>query len=315
MSIANPYLHSNDPQSVHHARLKKWATVASLSVATLLIVFKFFAYMRTDSVSMLSSLMDSAFDWMASLATMISVAHAASPADEDHRFGHGKVEALTALGQAIFIFGSSIYLIFESLHRFMQPVRIQDPKSGLIIMALSMFLTGLLVIYQRYVIKKTSSIAISADHLHYKGDLFMNAGVFSALAWTYYSPWPYFDPIVSLIIALCLLYGAREITKESFDVLMDKELPEDQRAHILDIVKQHRDVKSAHNLRTRTTGTRDFIEFHVELDRNMSLYQSHEITEELEKKLYESFPKAEVIIHQEPEGHVHHKLDDVLESK
>lgn len=298
MSIANPYLHSADPKSLHHMRLKKWATVASLTVATLLIIFKFFAYMRTDSVSMLSSLMDSAFDWVASLATMISVAHAASPADEDHRFGHGKVEALTALGQAIFIFGSSLYLFFESVHRFLQPVRIQDAKSGLIVMLLSMFLTSFLILFQRYVIKKTSSIAISADHLHYKGDLFMNIGVFSALAWTYYSPWPYFDPLVSTVIAACLLYGAKEITQESFDVLMDRELPEEKRLEIIEIAKKHPDVHSVHNLRTRTTGTRDFIEFHIELDRNMSLYHSPEVTEELEKKLYEHFLKAEVIIHQ-----------------
>jgi ferrous-iron efflux pump FieF len=312
MSIANPYLHSQNPDSVKTLNLKRWATVASLSVATLLICLKAFAFLITDSVSLLSSLMDSCFDALASLVTMISVRHAMTPADEEHRFGHGKMEALSALAQAVFISGSAIFLLFEALQRFLKPRPVLDVATGIYVMIFSIVLTGVLIAFQIFVIRKTKSIAISADHLHYKGDLMMNLGVFMCLTLSLYFPWPYFDPIFATVISLILLSGAREITRESFDILLDKELPHEDREKILALINEHKDVSAVHDLRTRSTGERIFIEFHLEIDGRLTLKKAHDITEDIERVLFEAYPKSEVIIHQEPAGIDDHRLDDSI---
>lgn len=309
MSIANPYLHSKNPNDEKTVTLKKWATVASLSVATVLLTIKLIAFLVTDSVSLLSSLMDSSFDALASLVTMLSVRHAATPADEEHRFGHGKMEAVAALGQAIFIFGSALFLLFESAHRFIAPQSVKEPHIGIMVMILSIVMTGFLIIFQQYVIRKTESVAISADYLHYKGDLLMNLSVFGALALSYYSSWAYFDPLFASIIALSLLYGAKQVSAEAFDILMDKEISTTDREKIITLVTAHPAVEAVHDLRTRNTGERIFIEFHMELDGNLTLNRAHDITEEIEKVIYDSFPKSEVLIHQEPAGIDDHRLD------
>jgi ferrous-iron efflux pump FieF len=314
MNIANPYLHGNldDKKSLN---LKRWASVASLGVAIILIAVKFAAFLMTNSVAMLSSLMDSSFDAVASLVTMLSIIHAATPADEEHRFGHGKLEALSALGQAVFIFGAACFLIFESIRRFFTPMHVHDADIGIYVMTLSIVLTGALIAFQMYVIKKTKSIAISADHLHYKGDLIMNLSVFVALALSYYSSWPYYDPAFAAIIALVLLYGSYAISRESFDILMDKEIPTAEREKIMALVTAHKEVAAVHDLRTRNTGERIFIEFHMEVDGSLSLNRAHAITEEVEKALYDAFPKSEVIIHQEPAGIDDHRLDNIIPLK
>ncbi len=314
MNIANPYLHGNldDKKALN---LKRWASVASLGVAIILVAVKFVAFLRTDSVSILSSLMDSSFDGFASFITMMSVMHAATPADEEHRFGHGKLEALSALAQAVFIFGAACFLIFESIRRFFTPVHVHDADVGIYVMTLSIVLTAVLIAFQWYVIKKTKSIAISADHLHYKGDLVMNLSVFVAMALSFYSPWPYYDPMFASAIALVLLYGSYSITRESFDILMDKEIPAEDREKILNLVRAHKDVAAVHDLRTRNTGERIFIEFHMEVDGNLSLNRAHAITEEVEKSLYDAFPKSEVLIHQEPAGIDDHRLDNIIPLK
>ncbi len=313
MSIANPYLHGDSGK--HDMNLKKWATVASLSVAGMLIIVKMIAFFVTDSVSVLSSLMDSSFDGFASLMTMLAIMHAATPADEEHRFGHGKLEALSALAQAVFVFGSALFLIFESVHRFIEPQRIKDPTVGIEVMIFSIALTFVLIIFQMYVIRKTKSVAISADHMHYRGDLLMNLGVFGAMVLSYYSRWPYFDPIFASVIALSLLWASYAITKESFDILMDKEIPTADREKILKLVTDHPEVQAVHDLRTRSTGERIFIEFHLEIDGTLSLKRAHDITEQVEKIIYDAFPKAEVIIHQEPAGIDDHRIDNIIPIK
>lgn len=314
MNIANPYLHGNNSDK-KALNLKRWASAASLGVAIILVAVKFVAFLRTDSVSLLSSLMDSSFDGVASFVTMLSIIHAATPADEEHRFGHGKVEALSALGQALFIFGAAGFLIFESIRRFFAPMPVHDADVGIYVMTISIVLTALLIAFQWYVIRKTKSIAISADHLHYKGDLIMNLSVFVALALSYYSPWPYYDPMFATIIAVVLLWGSYSITKESFDILMDKELPPADRDKIMALVKAHKDVAAVHDLRTRNTGERIFIEFHMEVDGGLTLNRAHAITEEVERSLYDAFPKSEVLIHQEPAGIDDHRLDNIIPLK
>jgi len=314
MNIANPYLNGLHPEERRNMQLRRSASVASLAVAFILIAAKFIAYMLTDSVSVMTSLMDSTFDAVASTATMLCVIHAATPADEEHRFGHGKLEALSALGQALFIFGSAGYLFFESVHRFIQPQKVLEARIGIGVMILSIVLTAALIGFQRYVIRRTKSVAISADHLHYSGDLLMNLGVLASLLLSYYSNWPYFDPLFASVISLSLLYNAREIGKESFGILMDRELSGEERAKIESLVKAHPAVRALHDLRTRYSGQQVFIEFHLELDGDLSLKKAHDITEELELILYQHFPKAEVLIHEEPAGIKDHRLDTMIKA-
>ncbi len=312
MNIANPYLTGGSLAELHNMKLRRYATYASLSVASILIVTKGVAYAMTDSVSVMTSLLDSVFDAVASSVTMISVLHAATPADEEHRFGHGKLEALAALGQALFIFASAGYLFFESAHRFIQPQKVVAPQIGIIVMVLSIVLTGALILFQRHVIKRTQSVAISADHLHYKGDLLVNLGVLAALLLSQYSDWLYFDPLFAAVISMSLLYSARDISRESFGILMDRELSDADRAKIESLVKAHPAARAIHDLRTRHSGQQTFIEFHLELDGDLTLKKAHDITEEIELTLYKAFPKAEVLIHEEPAGIDDHRLDDKI---
>lgn len=313
MNTPNPHFLGSDALQAN-MRLKRMATTASITVATLLIIAKVTAFWLTNSVSLLSSLMDSFFDLLASLVTLLGVIHAASPADEDHRYGHGKLEALAALAQSVFVFGSSLFLIVESARRFITPETVKNADIGIIVMLLSIILTGCLITFQKYVVRKTKSVAISADRLHYTGDLLMNAAVITALLLAKYTGWIYFDPLFAVIIAGILIRGAWGILISSSDILMDKELPEEDRRRIAEIVTAHPHVESIHDLRTRSTGERIFIEFHLELDGGMSLNRAHDITEEIENLLYAQFPTSEILMHQEPAGIEDHRLDHIIQT-
>ena len=292
------------------ARLRKWATYASVSTATVLIITKLVAYVLTDSVSLLSSLMDSTIDAFASIVMMIGVHHAVQPADREHRFGHGKFEALASMTQAVFIAGSGVFLVYESLRRFVSPQQIHHSGIGIGDMVFAIVLTFMLLAFQHYVIRKTGSVAIAADSLHYKGDLLINLAVIAAILLTGYTAWPYFDPLFAIVIAAVLLVGAWKIGQQSIDILADRELSEAQRREIYDIVLAHDQVRDMHDLRTRTSGLQEFIEFHMEIDGLMTVHDAHTITEHIEDRLHEAFPGSEVIIHQEPHGIDDERLDD-----
>lgn len=312
MNIPNPYLHGDTGETAAETRLKRMAATASIGVGVILITIKLAAFWLTNAVSILSSLMDSFFDVLASSVAMMSIIHAASPADRNHRFGHGKLEALGALGQAIFILGSSIFLLVESARRFISPEPVAEPAIGMAVIAISLFFTAGLVVFQRHIIKKTKSVALAADHLHYKGDVLMNFSVLTAIGLSGYTGWSYFDPLFAVGIGLTLIYGAYKIGRESADILMDKELPREEREKIKALVLAHEAVVSIHDLRTRSTGERIFIEFHLELDGDMTLARAHDITEELEVVLYEAFPKAEIMMHQEPAGIDDARIDHLI---
>ncbi len=309
MTIANPHFAEGaiDPGAL---KLKKQAAAASISVGLLLIAIKGYAYYTTQSVSLLASLMDSFFDTFASAITVASVLHAATPADAQHRFGHGKMEALSALAQAVFVFVTACFLLFEAAQRLIKPVVIENPTIGIAVTAISIVLTLALVTFQRRVIARTQSVAISADHLHYKGDLLMNLGVIAALVITAYSGFAAIDALFALGIALHLLAGVWSIVRQSVDILMDKELPLATRKDILALINRHPKAVDVHDLRTRSTGERIFIEFHLELDGSMSLKAAHAVTEEIEKMIFDAYPASEVIIHQEPAGLDDHRIDD-----
>lgn len=284
------------------ARLKRRATYAAVGVAGTLIVLKLWAWAVTGSISMLASLVDSTLDLMASGLNLIAVRHALTPADEEHRFGHGKAEALAGLGQAAFIAGSAAFLFFETLDRLVTPRSIEQTNIGLGVMAVSIALTVSLVLYQRYVIARTRSLAIGADQLHYATDIATNAGVIVALLLTGAWGWVYADPLISLAISAAIGWGAFKILSGSYYELMDTEFDEKDRLLIKSIVTSHKEVISLHDLRTRRAGQNAFIQMHLELPPDMTLAEAHRISDEVEAEIRNAFPDAEVLTHQDPAG-------------
>ena len=281
-------------------RLLKLATTASVATAVVLIVVKLVAFVLTDSVSILSTLIDSLLDAAASLINLIAVRHALVPADREHRFGHGKAEPLAAMGQAAFITGSAIFLVIEAAPRFFTPHAISHSEVGIGVMIFSIVATLGLVTLQRHVIRRTGSLAISADQLHYTGDLLVNGAVILALILAVELGWTLADPIFGIGIAAYILYNAWQIASGAFDMLMDRELPEEERARIRGVIQAHKGVLGIHDLRTRASGPQIFIQCHVELDPGQSLLQAHAISDAVEADLRQAFPGAEVIIHQDP---------------
>ncbi len=289
-------------RTARNERLVRSASYASVCVAALLIAIKIVAYFMTDSVALLSSLVDSLLDILASLVTLVAVRHAQTPADREHRFGHGKAEALSALAQSAFIIGSAVLLLFEAGNRMVHPRTIVRPEIGVYVIAASIVVTLALVSYQRWVVRQTSSVAIGADSLHYRADLLLNAAVLAAIVLSSWFGWPYADPIFAALIAFYIAYNAWKIVQDALDMLMDRELPTEDRQNILAIANGHPDARHIHDLKTRRSGATTFIQLHLEMDPDLSLLRAHEIADEVEAAIQDAYPEAEVIIHQDPEG-------------
>src|SRR6266853_1360579 len=283
-------------------RLRRLATYASVPVAAVLITVKFAAWLETGSVALLSSLVDSLLDAVASLVNLVAVRHAMSPADREHRFGHGKAEPLAVLGQSAFITGSAMLLLAEAVRRLISPARIENPPAGIAVMIFSIAVTIGLVLYQRHVVRRTGSIAISADELHYRSDVVLNLSVIAALFLGGALDMPILDPLFGAAIGFWIVYSAVRLARLSLFQLMDHELPDDEREKIRAIAQSHPDVVAAHDLRTRVAGPTAFIQIHIEMDGTMSLIRAHQISDEVEATLRAAYPNAEVIIHQDPEG-------------
>jgi ferrous-iron efflux pump FieF len=289
-------------ESVRAGRLMRQATYASVAVASTLIVAKLAAWAITDSVAMLSALIDSVLDALASIINLFAVRHALQPADREHRFGHGKAEALAGLAQAAFISGSAVFLIIEAAQRFSRPIVVENSDVGIAVSVFAIVATVVLVIYQTYVVRRTKSIAIMADSLHYKSDLALNASVIAALILSGTFEMTYADPVFAIGIAVFVLFSAWRIFRRSYDELMDHEFPHDVRARIREIATAPAEVIDMHDLRTRSSGRDSFIQLHLELPSDISLMEAHHIADHVELRLREAFPDAEVIIHQDPAG-------------
>ena len=284
------------------ARLMRRATYASVAVAGTLFVVKLAAWRFTDSVSLLSTLIDSLLDAAASTINLLAVRHALRPADREHRFGHGKAEPLAALGQTAFIAGSAIFLVIEAGRRLFAPRPVLYVEVGIGVMILAIVVTFALTRFQAHVVRKTGSVAIKADSLHYVGDILVNAAVIVALLLASQFGWFIADPLFGIAIAGYILIVAWRIARGAFDMLMDRELPEPERARIGRIVLEHPSVIDMHDLRTRASGRKTFIQVHIELDGDLSLYRAHDVADEVEASLHAAYPGAGVIIHQDPHG-------------
>ena len=284
------------------------ATYAAVAVAVTLIIMKSVALYLTGSVAMLGTLADSSLDGAASLLNLFAVRVSMTPADREHRFGHGKAEALAGLGQSIFIFVSAGFIAWESVHKLLNPVAIENSTAGVVVLIGALALTLGLVAFQRHVVAQTGSLAIAADSIHYRGDLLMNLSALGAIVLSSFLGLYWADAIGGLLIAALIGFSAVQIALAAYSQLMDTEFGDVDRARIADIAKANPEVVNIHDLRTRTAGTQTFIQFHMELDGKMTLSKAHRISDEVEARVIEAFPGAEVIIHQDPAG-----LEDVSE--
>jgi ferrous-iron efflux pump FieF len=283
-------------------RLMTRAAWAAVGVATLLIALKTIAYIVTDSIAVMASLADSALDLIASSINLLAVRQALMPADREHRFGHGKAEPLAGLAQGAFISGSVAFLVIESASRLIAPHIIEHGALALGVMAVSIAATLILVTVQQITVRRTGSLAIGADRLHYFGDLLTNLGVVLGVVLSMQFGILIADPLIGLGVAAVLAYSAWHVFRISYDQLMDHELPDEAREKIKTIVMRHAEVRNLHDLRTRAAGTDTFIQFHIELDADLSLIRAHEVSDAVEADICAAFPHAEVIIHQDPAG-------------
>lgn len=286
------------------------AALFSVGMALFLLCLKTFAALHTGSVAMLGSLADTGLDVLASLVTLYGVKLAAEPADHDHRFGHGKAEALAALFQVMLITASAIAIAWRAVLRFGSTQINEDAGLGIGVSLIAIAATLALLAYQRRVIRKTGSVAILADNVHYQSDVLLNCAVIVALALDQYFGIHGADPVFGIVIALWLGFGAVRASSEAIDQLMDKEWPEAERERFLDVAARQPGIRGIHDFRTRRSGAHDFAQFHMAVDRSLNIVDAHDIVERIEHALHKVFPKVEVLIHLDPEGHV--DTDDPL---
>ena len=269
-----------------------------------LLVLKGWAAWASGSVAMLGSLADTGLDLLASIVTLYAVQLAAQPADHDHRFGHGKAEALAALFQVMLITASALAIAWRAVMRLGSGESAGEAGLGIVASLIAIAATLALLAYQRRIIRQTGSVAIMADKLHYQSDLLVNVAVIVALLLERNLGLRGVDPVVGIGIAAWLALGAFKASTHAVDMLMDKEWSEDQRAAFLDVAARQPGLKGIHDFRTRRAGTHDFAQFHMEVDRHITVGQAHELVEAMESNLKRIFPRVEVLIHLDPEGHV-----------
>jgi len=285
--------------SAEHQRLLRLATRASLTVACVLVISKALAWWFSDSVSLLAGLTDSALDAVASLLNLLAVQYALRPADNDHRYGHGKAEALAGMAQALFIGASAVIIAVQAVERLQSPAPLGNTTAGIGVMLLSLVLTVGLLAFQRKVVRVTGSTAIRADSLHYRSDLLLNGSILVALLLARFG-WPQLDALFGLGIAVYIFWSAVQIARESGGILMDKELPSEVSEDMRALVCGLPGVVGAHDLRTRVSGHRWFVQVHLELPGELPLHEAHALCVEASARIRARYPQTDVMVHADP---------------
>jgi cation diffusion facilitator family transporter len=285
--------------SSEHARLLRLATRASVAVACILIVAKAIAWWLSGSVSMLAGLTDSTLDGVTSLLNLLAVHYALRPADNDHRYGHGKAESLAGMAQALFIGGSAVLIALQAYDRLKYPEPVGAPWISIGVIVFSLALTLALLMFQHRVVKATGSNAVRADSLHYRSDMLLNGSILIALVLAGFGLHQV-DPWFGLGIAAYILWSAVQIARESFAVLMDEELPPEVSQHMLELACSVPGVLGAHDLRTRISGNQWFVQLHLELPGELTLSVAHGISDQAAAAIHTAYPRAEVLVHADP---------------
>ena len=292
-------------------RLSRSAGLASVGVALTLVGLKLWALGQTGALSVAASLADSALDLMVSLGGLAAIIYAARPPDDDHAFGHSSAEDLAALGQSVFVLASGIVIAWAAVARLLAgpPSPIMAEGRGIAVMIVSVILTLGLVLWQRRVVARTGNRVVRADQLHYMGDLIPNVGAILSLAASAWFGLGQIDSVVALGAAAMLAVGALRIGKGAWDALMDRAADPEMIAGIEAIAHGWPGVQGFHDLKTRTAGSRVFVNLHVELDGAQSLEDAHAIGAALRRAILRAYPQTDVIIHKDPVGVTAHPDD------
>ena len=293
-------------------KLKHLASAASVALAVILTLLKIVAALYTGSLAVLSSMIDSLADIFASSITFVAVRYASMQATDDHRYGFGKAEAISALVQSAFVAGSGIFVLYDGIKRLFNREVVDKPDVGIAVMVLSLLATLGLIIFQKYVAKKTNSLAIAADSAHYTVDVVTNLAIIVTLLVVKFFQFYWFDTVTALLVAAYLLFNAYKLACHAISILTDAELSDDIRSKVCQIVMDSPFAHGIHDLRTRDLGGAYMFEFHLELDGDLPLSAAHDLTEMVEDNLQEAFPNAQIIIHQDPVGIKEERLDHKL---
>lgn len=284
------------------ASLTRQVTRLSVAVAAVLSVIKAVAWLNSDSVSMLASLADSSLDLVASLVTYFAVRYAAAPPDLEHRYGHGKAEAFASLVQAGLVFASAALVGREAIEHIAHPTVVSNGGWSLVVMAVSIVMTGGLIVAQSRVLKRANSVAVSGDRTHYAADLASNVIAALGIAATALMGGPLPDALAGLVVVGWLVWGAISVFRSSSTELMDRELADDSRRRIIALMTEDPQVRDVHQLRTRASGPYVHIQMHADLDPALTLVQAHQVMVAAEKRVLAAFPAADIIIHPDPRG-------------
>jgi ferrous-iron efflux pump FieF len=288
--------------AAEHSAFSTRAALASVTLALILLIAKAWAAYATDSTAMLGSLADTVLDVFASMTTLVGVRIAALPADHDHRFGHGKAEALVALAQVALITVSAIVIAWRAAERLANGAETQAMDIGIMVSLVAIAGTFALLWYQHRVIARTGSIAIKTDNVHYKSDLMLNGAVIAALLLDQALHVAGADALFGIAIALWLLWGAWRASREAVNQLMDREWQEEERQQFLSACGQYAELQGLHDLRTRTSGTVRFVQFHVWVPAHWTVQEAHDRLDRVEEELQSRFPGTEILSHVDPQG-------------
>jgi ferrous-iron efflux pump FieF len=298
----------------HKAKPALRAGIMTIAIASFLVALKGFAFIVTGSLAVLSSLIDSVLDVNISVVNYLAIRYSAKPADEEHRYGHGKIEGLAALLQASMIGGAAVFLIFEVLSRLIAPQSMQAHITAIVVMIISAFASLVIVMIQNRALERSGSLAVESDRAHYTSDIIMHAGVIVAVLIQFYKGPAWIDAAFAAIVVLWMANTAREIASKGLDMILDRELPREQRERLLALINNHAGVLGVHDLRTTRSGMKEIITFDIEADPQLSLHDAHAITKDLEREILEIFPEAEIMIHVDPHGEIEdsrHKVASV----
>jgi ferrous-iron efflux pump FieF len=284
------------------AALTARITRLSVGCAAVLIVFKLVAWRLSDSVAMMASLADSGLDLMAALITFFAVRYAAAPPDADHRYGHGKAEALAGLIQSGLVFASAIAVGWEAVRHILHPGPLSHEGLAVIIMAVSLMLTGVLVWAQTKVLKQAASVAVAADRTHYLADIASNIAALAGIAAAALLHATWIDALAGLVVAAWLFFGAAGVFRSAADQLLDREMSDEMRSAIRKLAAEDPAVLHVHALRTRVSGPYLHIQMHLGLSPAMTLERAHEIVIAAERRLLQVYPAADILIHADPQG-------------
>ncbi len=301
--------------SLSDEKLKVLAAESGIVLAVILGIIKGITALYTGSLSILSSMIDSLADAFSSVISLIAVKFSALPPSDSHRYGYGKAEALSAFLQAAFIIGSGVFVLYDGVRRFIKPEYITETTIGLAVMIFSIIATMVVISFQKYVARKTKSLALEAESQHYVVDILTNSAIIVSLIFLKYFDWQWLDIVTACAISVYLIWSAVILALKALDDITDREADDNTKKLITQALSETKGVLGYHDLRSRVSGARTFVEIHLELDGNLTLLEAHKISDEVEKKITEKLPQIQIIIHQDPHGLKENRLDYRLKGR